>query len=124
MNKNVERLREKSKRSLNAAKNLHDHGDFDFSVSRAYYSLFYIAEALLLIKGKAFSKHSAVISAVFELYVKTGDLDKRFHQILHRAYDLRQQGDYLAEVPIDSNVSHHLIKETQEFLKETESFFG
>lgn len=38
----------KSKRSLKTAKTLFDSGDFDFSVSRAYYAMFYIAEAALL----------------------------------------------------------------------------
>jgi uncharacterized protein (UPF0332 family) len=37
-------------------------GDIDFAASRAYYSLFYIASALLLSRGLSFSSHSGVIA--------------------------------------------------------------
>ena len=52
----------KAERSLRAGKLLLSEGDYDFAISRLYYSMFYCAVASLLIKDMKFSKHSAVIS--------------------------------------------------------------
>ncbi len=63
MTGDVKKLMEKGRRSLAAAEQLYKSRDYDFSASRAYYAMFYLAEAALLAKGLAFSKHSQVISA-------------------------------------------------------------
>lgn len=55
-------LIQKARASLDAARLLAKQGHFDFAVSRAYYAMFYVAEALLLDEGLVFSKHSAVIA--------------------------------------------------------------
>ena len=107
--KETNQLREKSKRSLEAARLLHAKGDYDFAVSRAYYALFYTAEALLLMKGKSFSKHSAVISAIYQFYVKDGELDKKYHQILDRSFDLRNDADYLILDGISLDTSQKML---------------
>ncbi|MBI4830274.1 MAG: HEPN domain-containing protein [Candidatus Lindowbacteria bacterium] len=51
-------LTEKARESLDAAKLLESQGYLDFAVSRAYYAMFYVAEAFLLGEGLTFSKHS------------------------------------------------------------------
>ena len=53
-----------------AAQLLNDQGFHDFATSRAYYAMFYVAEALLLGEGLTFSKHSAVIAAFGKSFVK------------------------------------------------------
>jgi uncharacterized protein (UPF0332 family) len=53
----------KARQSLNAAKMLLDNNFSDYAVSRAYYAMFYIAEAFLLGEGMTFSSHAAVTSA-------------------------------------------------------------
>lgn len=63
---------ESAQRSLKASKILIGSGDYDFSISRMYYVMFYCAEALLLTKDLKFSKHSAVIAAFGRDFVKTG----------------------------------------------------
>jgi len=47
MNQQIEALVAKGKRSLIAAQRLFELGDYDFAASRAYYAIFYLAEALL-----------------------------------------------------------------------------
>lgn len=66
----------------------------DFAASRAYYALFYLAEALLLEEGLAFSSHAAVIAGFGKAFARTGRLDPRFHRYLIDAQDLRTLGDY------------------------------
>lgn len=101
--KEVKELIEKSRRSLEAAKLLFDEGFIDFSASRAYYSMFYAVEALMLDQDLSFSKHSAVIAAFGRDFVKTGIFDSKYHRCLMDAFDLRNKGDYgaMSEVPGD-----------------------
>ena len=117
MNKNIEDLITKSKRSLAAARRLFEDGDFDFASSRGYYAMFYAAEAALLSKNLSFSSHSAVVSAFHEHFVKTGDLPKEFHKILHDAFQLRQEGDYTSSSNITKEVAKKLLDETEIFIK-------
>jgi uncharacterized protein (UPF0332 family) len=49
--------------SLEAAKLLTQGGHHGFAASRAYYTMFYVAEAFLIGEGLSFSKHFAVHAA-------------------------------------------------------------
>ncbi len=60
----------KAQQSLGAAKLLLDHNYPDQATSRAYYAMFYIAEAFLEGQGLSFSKHSAVIAAFGREFAK------------------------------------------------------
>jgi uncharacterized protein (UPF0332 family) len=62
----------KAHRTVQSARLLLSDGDYDGAVSRAYYAMFYVAEALLLSKHATFSKHSAVVSAFGKEFAKTG----------------------------------------------------
>ena len=84
INEEIDKLIEKAKRSVEAAKRLLDSGDYDFSVSRAYYAMFYCA--LLLTKDLSFSKHSAVIAAFGKHFVKTGLVSPALHSYLSNAF--------------------------------------
>jgi uncharacterized protein (UPF0332 family) len=87
-------LLEKADRSIRAARLLTGDGLHDFAVSRAYYAMFYLAEALLLGEGLTFSKHSAVIAAFGKHFAKTERLPLEFHAHLREAQDQRNLGDY------------------------------
>lgn len=75
MNEQIQNILQKAKDSLEAARLLQSQSYLDFAASRAYYSMFYTAEALLLSRGKSFSSHSAVIAAFEKEFSKTRDLD-------------------------------------------------
>ncbi|MEW6586067.1 MAG: HEPN domain-containing protein [Nitrospirota bacterium] len=87
-------LLKKAKDSLDASRLLVERAFYDFAVSRAYYSMFYIAEAFLLGEGLSFSKHSAVIAAFGQHFVKTGRVSQEFHRYLIEGEDSRNVGDY------------------------------
>ncbi len=80
--------------SLSAALLLQKEGYFGFAASRAYYAMFYVAEAFLLGKGLSFSKHSGVVSAFGQHFAKTGQVSPECHHQLIQAMELRQIGDY------------------------------
>jgi uncharacterized protein (UPF0332 family) len=87
-------LLRKAEDSLNAAKLMQQNGYYDFAASRAYYAMFYLAEALLLEYGLAFSKHSAVLAAFGERFTKAGLVPAELHRYLRDGQDSRNVGDY------------------------------
>ena len=64
----------KARNSIKAAQILFNEEIYDVSISRAYYAMFYLAEAFLISEGLSFSKHSAVISKFGERFTKTNRL--------------------------------------------------
>ena len=106
----------KARRSIEAAQLLLDHEDTDFSVSRSYYAMFYLAEALLLGKGLEFSSHGAVLAALGKHFSAPGLIPRHVHQYLHRAFDARQIGDYRIPNEIAQDVAATQISRAKEFL--------
>lgn len=112
-----ERLLLKATRSVAAARLLLEHENPDFATSRAYYAMFYLAEALLKGRGMDFASHGAVISALGREFVKTGQLPQRLHQYLHRAYEARTEGDYHVLEDMKAEVAATQIERAAEFLE-------
>jgi uncharacterized protein (UPF0332 family) len=84
----------KAQQSLEAAKLLLTNNYPDYATSRAYYAMFYIAEAFLEGEGLSFSKHSAVIAAFGREFAKPQRIPSDFHRFLIEAQELRTTGDY------------------------------
>ncbi len=116
-------LLEKSRQSLRAALVLNEQGFHGFAASRAYYCMFYIAEAFLLGAGMSYSKHSAVHAAFGEIFVKTGKITPEFHRYLIRGMEIRHLGDYDTE-EIDIEESKEQIKRAERFLKLAEEILN
>ena len=74
------KLLDKAIDTIEVAEFLVDREKPDFAVGRAYYAMFYIAEALLNEKGLKFNKHSAVHVAFGEQFAKTREMDAKFHR--------------------------------------------
>jgi len=111
-----DQLFQKAQQSLNAAKYLLTGDYYDFAVSRAYYTMFYIASAILLEDNLTFSKHSGVISALGREFAKTERIPLEFHCQLKEAQDLRNLGDY-GEVNIISQQEAELqIQRAEDFV--------
>jgi uncharacterized protein (UPF0332 family) len=87
-------LLSKAHDSVRAATLLSDAGLYDFAVSRVYYAMFYVAEALLPGRGLAFSRHAGVIAAFGERFAKTGIVPVELHRYLMEDQDKRNVGDY------------------------------
>ncbi|MEI6221633.1 MAG: HEPN domain-containing protein [bacterium] len=86
-------IMKKANKSLEAAKKLLPETP-DFAISRAYYAVFYAMEAILLTKEMTFSKHTAVISAFNQHFIKTNIFPKNFGETLQNLFNERQIGDY------------------------------
>ena len=94
MTEDQRELLQKAASSLSAAKLLLEGGYPDFAASRAYYTMFYVAEAFLEGEGMSFSKHSAVIAAFGKHFAHAGKVPVDFHRYLIEAQEARHTGDY------------------------------
>ncbi len=94
MTEDQRQLLDQARRSLAAAQLLLDGGYPGFAAARAYFAMFYAAEALLEGEGLAFSKHSAVIAAFGRDFAQSGKVPIEFHRFLIEAQELRHNGDY------------------------------
>lgn len=117
-------LLHKGQDSLRAAKILAREGFYDFAVSRAYYTMFYVAEAILLGQGRSFSKHSAVVAAFEEQFAKTGLVPAEFHRYLLDGEDSRHVGDYDIGPGLSRAEANEQIHHAQEFLDLAERLLG
>ena len=89
----------------------------DIAAGRAYYAMFYTAEALLNEKEIQFGKHGNVIGAYGQHFAKTKELDPKFHRWLLTSFDQRQIGDYAFDPNVEKNVVVQMIFQAQEFLE-------
>jgi len=112
----TQKLLQKASRAIHAAETLLRESEADFAVGRAYYAMFYIAEALLGERGFRFRKHSSVHSA-FGRFIKTSLLDSKYHRWLIDAFDTRIKGDYGVEAVITDAEAKRMIKQAHEFLQ-------
>jgi uncharacterized protein (UPF0332 family) len=117
-------LLRKATESLRAAELLATNELFDFAASRAYYTMFYVAEAFLLNEGLTFSSHAAVISAFGRDFARTGRVPVEFHRYLIDAQDLRNQGDYDIDSAITEAEANQLIAQAEQFLELAERLLG
>jgi len=107
-----------------AAETLLREGDADFAAGRAYYAMFYAAEALLFERGLQFRKHGAVHGAFGEHFVRSGMMDARFHRWLLDAFDVRIQGDYGVDALVTIGEARALIDHAGEFISEAQRIVG
>lgn len=122
MNDNQQQLIAKAQQSLDAAKYLYAGEYYDFAVARAYYTMFYIASALLEGEGLSFAKHSAVISAFGREFAKTERIPKEYHRHLKEAQDLRLLGDYGELNLIERAEAATQIQRAEAFITLTETY--
>jgi len=124
MTPEVEALLKKARENHEAAVLLHRNGFSEISASRAYYAMFYAAEALLLAHGLTFSSHAAVIAAYGREFAKTKALDVHFHRYLIDAEDLRHSGDYGSGPTVTTDQVNQALQWAQEFIAAAEAFLA
>jgi len=115
---------ERAEQAVDAAIKLVSEGYYDFAASRAYYAVFYAASALLLNEGLEFRKHSGVIAAIHQQFIKTGRLDKEVGQNLNWLFELRSVGDCGVTVHVPRIDAEQAIKAARSFLQKIRSILN
>lgn len=105
-----------------AAQQLLAGGHAEFAAGRAYYAMFYTAEALLNEKGLRFRKHGGVHGAFGEHFAKTNVLDPKYHQWLLAAFEERITADYEVGETIETAQAETVIRQAREFLQTAQRY--
>ena len=110
--------------NLAAARLLLQAGHFAIAASRAYFAMFYVAEAFLEGEGMAFSKHSAVIAAFGKHFALPGRVPVEYHRYLVDAEDLRKTSDYGPRDRVTADRAAEVVHYAQLFLELAERLIG
>jgi uncharacterized protein (UPF0332 family) len=124
MTEDQQELLEEARDSIGAARLLLSSGYPGYAASRAYYAMFYIAEAFLEGEGMAFSKHSAVIAAFGQHFAQTGKVPVEFHRFLIDGQDLRHTGDYGERHAVTFDQAREQVGHAEQFLELAERLIG
>ncbi len=85
-------------------------------MNRLYYALFYAVLALLQEKQLGTAKHIGAISLFDREYIKTGSFGKELSKTLHRAFELRQKGDYMEQAEVTQNDIDEMTLKARDFV--------
>ena len=122
MKEYTRKLLDKSLDSIEASQGLMNMGKAEIAAGRAYYAMFYVAEALLGEKGLHFSQHGQVIGAYGLHFAKTKELDPKYHRWLADAFDTRVVGDYDVDTGITTTIVAEMINQAGEFLEVAQEY--
>jgi uncharacterized protein (UPF0332 family) len=117
----VERYIARAQRVLRTGYLALEDGDYTTAVNRAYYTIFYAANALLATKGLERSKHSAVIAAFRQHFVKTGLIEAEYSRLYGTAMDDRNEGDYEVESVLDYDKAKQNLAWAKQFVTRIET---
>ena len=111
--------------SHEVAKVLIDKCFIRFSAAQSYYTIFYLAQALLLSKELTFSSHSAVVAAYGKEFAKTGLLEPKFHRYIIDAEKRRQIGHYGDEgEEVSEEEARESLQWAEEFMQAVKNYLG
>ncbi len=109
---------------LEVARELLELSRYDDVVSKAYYTMFYAAKALLLLKGMDVRRHAGVTSFFGQEFVRTGRVDRRYSRLLRKAMEDREIADYDPEVRATRQEAEEAIANAKEFLLKAKELFA
>ena len=115
-------LLERAGKYLQSAKLLLDAGDYESSVSRTYYAMFFAAEAALLSKNISSSSHKGVISGFGLHFIKTGIFPREMGRELNRAFGKRQIGDYEFQLLILRGEAEEMLQSGNQFVENVRQY--
>lgn len=103
-------------RLLKAAGLLVRHGFYEDAVSRAYYSVFHAACALLASIGRTVWIHERLRTAIALHFVKPGRLDAKYSRVLARTATVRNDAVYGAISTFRLEDAERTLQDAKDFL--------
>jgi uncharacterized protein (UPF0332 family) len=120
----IDSLIKRARRYIKSAELLLKDNDYESSVSRTYYAMFYAAQAALLTKKLTFSSHRGVISAFGKHFIKTEIFPKEMGRELNRAFEKRQIGDYGYTFVVSDEEATQILRYGKEFVNKVTSWLN
>jgi uncharacterized protein (UPF0332 family) len=115
-------LTDKAEKFMSTAEQALNIEDYDSCVSRCYYAMFFMAEAVLLTKDLSASSHKGVISLFGEHFIKTKIFDRNLGKALNDAYDKRLVGDYGVGFTVAKDEAEDLLQTAKDFVQKLRNY--
>jgi uncharacterized protein (UPF0332 family)/predicted nucleotidyltransferase len=96
--------------------------DYLVVANRAYYAVFYAANAILASRGLQRSKHAAVLSNFRDLYIKTNEIEHSYLRDYEEAMKRRHVSDYDLNTGINADFVRVGLEAAQRFLSRIERY--
>ncbi|NQE53566.1 hypothetical protein C5S29_08230 [ANME-1 cluster archaeon GoMg3.2] len=113
----IEILIGRAKRRLDAACLLFEDGFYEDAVSRAYYSMYFAAKALLLKKDITVKTHKGLLSKFGLEFVNEGVVEEYYGRALRIAEELREEADYSISREITKEEVESIMDDAEKFLE-------
>jgi uncharacterized protein (UPF0332 family) len=81
-----------------------------------------MAEACLLTKNLSFSKHSGVLSAFNQHFIKTNIFHQQYFKMFYFAFEQRNAGDYKYVLDFPEKLAERIINNAKDFLDVTRKY--
>ena len=115
---------EKSRGKLKVVEKLLTSGDYEDSVSRAYYAAFHATQAVLLTEGLETSTHQGLVNLFGLHFIKTGKFERKYGKYLANLKDDRENGDYELYCSIDKETAQEAIREAQALVQAAQDYLS
>lgn len=103
----------RARKYLGSAELLLNAGDYESSVSRSYYAMFFMVQAALLQKGISASTHKGAISGFGEQFVKSGIFPRAISRAISAGFEKRQLGDYESMLVIEPDEAESVLADAK-----------
>ena len=113
----IESYQKRALEDLKAAETMLDSKFHLAAISLAYYVVFYAITSSLLKEGIIVHKHKQLGIEFRKNFIKTGQLDKKYSELLQQLFRSRQTADYDAIPNIPEEKVKELLKDAKEFVE-------
>ncbi len=103
--------------ALDSAASSIENGFYATAINRAYYAIFYAASGLLLTRDVSRSKHSSVLAAFRQYFVKPGLIEPEYSDLYGDVMDARVDSDYDMTFAADSTTAIEKLSDASQFVE-------
>ena len=111
-----------AREALKSAQYNIDGSFYGVAVNRAYYAFYYAATALLLTLDITRSKHSGVLAAFREHFVRPGKFSVQDSRAYGEAFELRNVTDYEMLGQADSDQAQAIVEQANRFVDRCQTY--
>lgn len=109
-------LLRKAQKYLRSAAVLLEMEDYDSTVSRAYFAMFYAAQALVKQRGLRLAPAQSLSEAFVAHFVDHGPLPRRAAQALDEGFRLMEMGDFAHTFGVSAPQAEAMLVEAEAFV--------
>jgi uncharacterized protein (UPF0332 family) len=113
---------ERARRTLRTARLVLKDKDYASAVNRAYYAIFYAANAALSTQHVEKHKHTGVISEFRLRFIKTGLIEREYGAFYGDTMDARHDSDYDFIKETERERAESAVAEAEQFVTRIERF--